>query len=390
MRKVNHRIVTTLVLCIGLVLGTAPGYSQDTDEFQTAAGKKKHRKRQVRPIKLGTSGSNVEDIAGGFCCNGTLGALVEKEGVQYILSNNHVIGRSNSGKIGEAIIQPGYADQSCPASDEAGDTVAHLSAKKRIKFGDDKRNKVDVGIAEVTPGAVRTDGELLKIGIPGTTPARAFVGMEVMKSGRTTGFTRGIVRLVDVTVIIDEFPLDCAGSETRTARFVDQIIVEGVDTRNFLDSGDSGSMLYEDVAECPAPVGLLFAGGDGFAAAAPASTVLKMIKRLKPRGDASFVGCESSTMSVAAARSPILKPQRVRQASDVRRVWEDRLLDIDGVHAVGIGVTLSGPMKPAIYVITADSRQAALDRLPESLDGIRVEVIKTDEFVAYCGQRNSA
>jgi len=390
MRKATVRIAAALALCMGLFMGAAPGYTQDTEGLEVTGGKKKHRKRQVRPIKLGTSGSNVEDISGGFCCNGTLGALVEKDGIQYILSNNHVLGRSNSGKIGEAIIQPGYADQSCPARDEAADTVAHLSGKKRIKFGVDRQNKVDVAIAEVVPGAVRSDGEILKIGIPGTTPAPAFVGMEVIKSGRTTGLTRGIVNWVDVTVTIEEFPLDCASLETRTARFVHQIIVANIDSGEFVDSGDSGSMLYQDVANCPAPVGLLFAGGNGLAAASPASTVFKTVRRLKPRGDARFVGCESSAVEVAAARSPLLKPQRVRQASNVKRVWEDRLLNTYGVHAVGVGMTLSGPVEPAIYVFTTDTREETLARLPKSLDGFSVEVIRTDEFVAYCGQQGSS
>lgn len=380
-------LATSLVLGLGLTLAAAPGYCQETEEAQVTGGKKRHRKRQNQPIKLGTSGSNVEDITAGFCCNGTLGALVEKFGTQYILSNNHVIARSNSAKIGEAIIQPGYSDQSCPAVNPDADTVAHLSAKKKIKFGFDRQNKVDAAIAEVVPGAVRPDGEILKIGVPGNTPAPAFIGMEVKKSGRTTGFTRGVVDAVNVTVEVAEYPLDCAGLETRSARFRNQIVISGLDGKRFGDRGDSGSMVYQDTDVCPAPVGLIFAGNEaGWSFASPASTVLKTIKRLRPRGDARFVGCESSNAEVFATRAPILKPQRVREASDVKGRWEDLLLEIPGVQAVGVGVTLSGPVEPAIWIFSTDRDEEMLGELPEFAGDFRIEVIQTDKVEVHCGQ----
>ena len=68
---------------------------------------RKHRKRQKRPIKLGISGGNILDstffFGLQFCCSGTLGALVEKNGTLYVLSNNHVLARVNRGEVGEPI-----------------------------------------------------------------------------------------------------------------------------------------------------------------------------------------------------------------------------------------------------------------------------------------------
>ena len=384
MRNAKHKIATSLALCLGLALGAAPGHGQDSGEFQTTGGKKKHRKRQERPIQLGTSGSNAEDLTLEFCCNGTLGALIEKSGVQYVLGNNHVLGRRNRGVKGEAIIQPGYSDQSCPATDEAFDTVAHLSAKKKLKFGLDRRNKVDVAIAEVVPGAVRADGEILQIGIPGSDPVEAFALMRVKKSGRTTGLTRGIVESVGNTVLV-EIELECGSEETKVARFKNQIFIRDLDNRSFNRAGDSGSMVYEDVDDCPAPVGLLFAGGGSLTAINPASAVLKTVGRLKPRGEAQFVGCESSPFETASGRSPLLRPERVREAAAVKQSWEDHLLNLPSVQSLGIGVTLEGPLEPAIYIYTTDSRDVMLDRLPESLDGFRIEVVETEKFVATCG-----
>ena len=152
-------------------------------------------------------------------------------------------GATTCARPGEAIIQPGYADQNfCPAGNDSADTVAHFTSRKKIKWGADKVNKVDLAIAEVVPGAVKPNGEILKVGVPGSEPVRPFVGLRVQKSGRTTGLTRGVVTAVDVSVIIEDFPLDCAGTETRLAIFSKQIIIAGEDGKKFLDSGDSGSL----------------------------------------------------------------------------------------------------------------------------------------------------
>ena len=53
-----------------------------------------HTARMPRPIELGVSGGNANDLANGYCCSGTLGALVTKNGIQYILSNSHVSRRA--------------------------------------------------------------------------------------------------------------------------------------------------------------------------------------------------------------------------------------------------------------------------------------------------------
>ena len=58
---------------------------------------------QSGPIKLGTSGGNSTDktTSGNrvFCCSGTLGSLVSRAGTLYILSNNHVLNKSDQGAV---------------------------------------------------------------------------------------------------------------------------------------------------------------------------------------------------------------------------------------------------------------------------------------------------
>src|SRR5512146_1623468 len=56
---------------------------------------------QPLPIKLGTSGGDLRDRTSTYCCSGTLGALVSRNGTRYILSANHVLARSSQAAIGE-------------------------------------------------------------------------------------------------------------------------------------------------------------------------------------------------------------------------------------------------------------------------------------------------
>ena len=56
-----------------------------------------HKARQLRPIALGVSGGNATDTANGFCCSGTLGALVQNAQGQFILSNSHVFAQDIEG-----------------------------------------------------------------------------------------------------------------------------------------------------------------------------------------------------------------------------------------------------------------------------------------------------
>src|SRR5215470_13906288 len=72
-----------------------------------------HTGKQTPPVKMGTSGGSANDISRFFCCGGTLGSLVTRDGVLCILSNNHILARSGSASSGEDTIQPGLVDTAC-------------------------------------------------------------------------------------------------------------------------------------------------------------------------------------------------------------------------------------------------------------------------------------
>src|SRR5215204_6815740 len=68
---------------------------------------------KTRNQHFGISGGNVNDHSSAFCCSGTLGSLITDGSTQYILSNNHVLARSDQAIAGEDVSQPGMIDNGC-------------------------------------------------------------------------------------------------------------------------------------------------------------------------------------------------------------------------------------------------------------------------------------
>ncbi len=223
-----------------------------------------HITKQTPPIQLGTSGGWANDIANGYCCSGTLGSLVSVGGTQYILSNYHVL-EGDGEPAGAPVIQPGLVDVNCTAS--AAQVVAHTSGIKSLP-----KSNVDAAIAPVVSGMVRTDGSILEIGTISRSTVAAFIGQAVKKSGRTTGLTMSKVSGLNASVSV-QYESSCAGSVAFTKTFSGQIIVSNRGSR-FLNSGDSGSLMVENVSTNPRAVGLLYAGSSTSAVANPIDEVL--------------------------------------------------------------------------------------------------------------------
>jgi FG-GAP-like repeat len=242
-----------------------------TDKFRAMA----HTARQTPPIQLGTSGGWSKDLANGFCCGGTLGSLVKIGGAQYILSNYHVFesdivpgGNGIVATTGDPIIQPGLIDVNCSAN--GAQTVGTLVKKSSLPG-----SNVDCAIAQVVPGMVRTDGAILEIGAISNTTVGAFINQTVKKSGRTTGLTHSSVTGLNATVNV-AYDNECAGGAAFTKTFTGQIVIAN-SGNHFLNSGDSGSLMVEDVVTTPRAVGLLFAGSSTTAIANPIDQVLAFL-----------------------------------------------------------------------------------------------------------------
>ncbi|HET9328541.1 MAG TPA: hypothetical protein VFQ05_17375, partial [Candidatus Eisenbacteria bacterium] len=142
-----------------------------------------HTAKQTPPIQLGTSGGPTLDLANGFCCGGTLGALVNRGGSQYILSNSHVFagdvvsgGNGRVSQVGDDVTQPGLIDINCTAAN--GQVVADVSTLSTT-FPPASTPNVDCSIAQVRAGMVRTDGAILEIGTLSSSTVGASVGQRV-------------------------------------------------------------------------------------------------------------------------------------------------------------------------------------------------------------------
>ncbi len=236
-----------------------------------------HQSDETLPIALGTSGGNNNDydVTGNQiadCCSGTLGSLLEDtSGRQYLLSNNHVLARSDQAAVGDAIIQPGLIDNNCTPNGDGPGTTLVGSLTGWLPLSSSATN-ADAAIAQVDPGGVNTNGNILELGTrqqdgtlsaapPGTSSTAgvgepAQLAMTVAKSGRTTGLTCANISALSLDVRVDYF-LDCAETEPYlTKTYTNQL---GITGNQFSDAGDSGSLVVD--ASNAEPVGLFFAGG---------------------------------------------------------------------------------------------------------------------------------
>lgn len=174
---------------------------------------------------------------------GTFGCLVREHCDPcnvLILSNNHVLANSNAAAVGDRILQPGPFDGGVVPGDE----IARLYSFVPIFFGSpDRYNLVDAALAKPRDQRM-VIASIVNLGIPKGT-VEATLGMEVVKSGRTTETTAGKVIGIDVTSAVNY--------GVGIAYFRNQIM-----TTNMSAGGDSGSLLLSRKTQ--EGTGLLFAG----------------------------------------------------------------------------------------------------------------------------------
>ncbi|MGA7239574.1 MAG: hypothetical protein WBY44_28085 [Bryobacteraceae bacterium] len=215
---------------------------------------------RFRPVQPGCSCSfQLPPPDRGLLTASTIGAIVQKGGKMFILSNNHALANSNAAPAGTPIFHPGLLDQ----PDLTTDQIAILTSFVTITA--DANNVVDCAIAELLDSVPFSSEILPDVGrLSSATPVAAAEGMTVVKAGRTTSATVGTVFETNGTVPV-LYPF---GSAT----FESQIFVKDGDEA-FSDDGDSGALVVDQASK--AGTGLLFAKtSDGFTACNPLSAVL--------------------------------------------------------------------------------------------------------------------
>jgi len=356
---------------------------------------------QAAPVKMGTTGGNSNDSTTGggkiTCCSGTLGALVQRGGMLFILSNNHVMARSGQGTSGEPITQPGLIDNNC----SAGMLVANLTQAAPLKpnpcattpcTGPAPSN-VDAAIALIVGGAVDTTGSILDLGAAGPTsiapappsvnlanPAAVLSANEgVAKSGRSSGLTCSTLMSVNTQVSVD-YNASCGGAKAFTSTFNNQVIVNG---GSFSASGDSGSLVV--TSDTARPVGLLYGGNSTTTSANPIQDVLNNAA-FGGSGSLQIIGGSDHAVSCAPqASAPAVNPgpgaslaslseaERVRVAAVQQRRAAELMQD-PAITSVEIGASEDNPGEGALFL-----RLSRAPRNPVSslIDGVRTKVVFT-------------
>jgi hypothetical protein len=331
----------------------------------------------------GASGGNVNDISRRFCCSGTLGSLVTDGKTDYILSNNHILADSDQGHAGDAISQPGLVDVGCVASNAR--IVATLTAWPALG------SNVDAGLAQLTPGSLmNTTGSIEGIGQSGTSipPSSVVrlpsVGLSVQKSGRTTGVTTGTVQSINTSVSV-KYTTTCGGHKGFVISYTNQVVVT---PGSFSAGGDSGSLIVTNSTACPQPVALLFAGSNTTTIGNPIGEVLSKAGTALGKS-VSFNGPNCGTATGAQPRAdssanqiPGISEMAVAGATAAMRTRERDIMARPGVLGIGVGASALNSSE-AVVKVYVDELLGSSVRLPRRINGVKVERIITDAFVAY-------
>ncbi|HEV2915540.1 MAG TPA: hypothetical protein VGX92_19825 [Pyrinomonadaceae bacterium] len=331
---------------------------------------------RVRNLHFGVSGGNIRDISRLYCCSGTLGSLVkDSAGVNYILSNNHVLAIGDKATPGDDISQPGMIDSNCQVATIVADfTVAP-------KLG----TNVDAAIAQLRPGLMDSTGYIEDIGVPSSVVRAPAVGLSVAKSGRTTGFQTGSISSINTSVTV-KYPIECGSNRGTGVSYTNQVIIN---SSTFSAGGDSGSLIVTNNS-CHQPVALLFAGSSTSTIANPIGEVLTKTGAALGR-TLSFVGTTCSTTTAAATGGTTsatggqmreLPEQAAQRATQVLEARRNDLMSRPSVIGVGVGQS-DADSSEAVIVIYVDRTAGGRPTLPRTIDGIRVKRIDTDPFVTF-------
>jgi hypothetical protein len=236
------------------------GYPTDVEEIGEILAQTYNR-RYARPVPCGVSCGHVRITAG------TIGCLVVLNNNRLcMLSNNHVLANENNARPGDHIIQPGRVD----GGQDPRDLIGVLERFVPVQFPGP--NLVDCAAAWTAFRLVKPSHVTYRMH---ATPAAPSLSLAVMKNGRTTQATQGMITGLAVNGVRVRYS---AG----VAVFNNQIIIRGIGSGSFSQGGDSGSVIV--TARTRQPVGLLFAGSPTHTIA---NTVSEVISAL---GISRFIG----------------------------------------------------------------------------------------------------
>lgn len=337
-----------------------------------------------RPAPGGVSVGHFQVTAG------TLGCIVRDRltGERLILSNNHVLANGNDAAAGDPILQPGPAD----GGEVGRDTLAYLERFSSIRYSNEPAtcnvaqayarfgnylarvygahhrlqayqahpaaiNRIDAAVARPVRPQDIID-EVFEVG-PVCGTADAALGMSVIKSGRSSGYTTGTITILDATINVN-YDFD------RAARFDGQIVATPMS-----QGGDSGSLVL-NAGERRA-VGLLFAGSGQATIFNPIELVLDRLQVSLP----------------APASKSIERRSQIERAQAAKTAHAAELLELPNVVGVGLGLMRTGGVRGdeiglvvMVERIVPEESLTPDERIPSEIDGVAVEVRVAGKVVA--------
>lgn len=351
---------------------------------------------QKTPIALGASGSNAADLGiSSQCCGGTLGALVSRGGNQYLLSASHVLARTDTGNVGDAIIQPGLDDAGCSTANT--NSIANLMQFISLENPPATTPFVDAALAQVIADQVDPLGTILELGAttqngqPSDAPPHQgtgvapSLGLAVAKSGRSTGLTCSSITAINAVVNV-QYQKGCATGPSFLSTFKDLVVI--ADT-SFSADGDSGSLIVSQAGADP--VALLVASSDTDTLAAPVADVLTALADPGTGQQPVFVGTAAthivagcslpgspSVSPIAAAQLKTRPTAEVLQAANTALYAHAATLLADQeVRAVGVAASLDDPGHAAILLVMA---KTSLVIPPTDIAGYRTRIVQSDDI----------
>jgi hypothetical protein len=344
---------------------------------------------QPLPLKLGVTGGNEQDVSPNVCCIGTLGSLWNFNGLQYILSNSHVLAQSGQGLAGEAINQPGAS--ACFASPN---TVANLSFQSSLQptptSNGVAESNVDAALAQIVPGTVDTSGNILDLGVPGpgsiaaappsSTLEAPALGLAVAKTGRTTGLTCSNIGSINGTLSVD-FASFCGGPTLFTSKFVGQVVISD---SSFSGPGDAGSLIVTTANA--RPVAMVFAGDGTNTIANPIQDVInEFSSHARPPvvlnvvgGADHIVSCQPMATVLGATQVPplvaasTLSAQERLRGESVLQESAAQLMHDFAISAVELSASQDSPAEASLEVHVSGVLQAPV---PATINGVRTRVV---------------
>ena len=357
---------------------------------------------QPTPVKLGASGGNIDDENATECEGGTIGSLVARAGTQFILSNNHVLARSDAASLGEGIIQPGLIDTPSPCvagsgSVAVGNLSQFVALEQPVGCTSNCAPPVDAAIAKVVSGAVDSTGSIIELGetapngVPADEPPASVIlpvsslvpnATAVAKSGRSTGLTCSTVEAVSGSFNV-QYEHGLGGAKF-TAIYHNQVAING---GTFSAAGDSGSLIVSQAGG--QPIALLFAGSDTNTVGNPVATVLASLgDTSNPQNFPTFVGlttrgavagCTSAgadAFGATVSQNSAVKPSdaELSRAEAVKNQKAPELMSDPAVLAVGVDGSLDRPDHAAIIVFVQQV-QTLTHPIPHTINGILTRVV---------------